>query len=165
MNSGSSYSGSTIFLDADLDFTGKTFEPIGTNFTRYFIGTFDGHGHVISNLKIKSTGPFVGLFGFSEGLIIRNTVIDSTCSIEIPSSSKSSIRIAGFAGRCYGNIGQCIAESSVNMASISYAGSVVNSDLCIGGISSEFISSSKFTSIIRNCVNYGAIIQTGKSTN
>ena len=30
-------------------------EPIGKNYTGYFIGTFDGQGHMISNLKMKST--------------------------------------------------------------------------------------------------------------
>ena len=54
VSSGTSYSGTTVFLESDLSFTGKTFDPIG-NESKYFCGVFDGQGHVISNLAITSS--------------------------------------------------------------------------------------------------------------
>ena len=48
-----SFSGITVFLDADIDFSGglsERFEPIGKNYTHSFQGAFDGQGYTISNL-------------------------------------------------------------------------------------------------------------------
>ena len=45
--SGTSYSGTTVYLDSDIDFTpslSQQFEPIG-NSSYYFKRTFDGQGH------------------------------------------------------------------------------------------------------------------------
>ena len=67
VNSGTSYSGTTVFLDADIDFSGGfsgKFEPIGTDDSN-FQGTFDGQGYTISNLAINSSSQYVGLFGYS----------------------------------------------------------------------------------------------------
>lgn len=58
VNDGTSYSGSTIFLEADIEFTeelSQQFEPIGKKIGIYFYGTFDGQGHTISDLAINST--------------------------------------------------------------------------------------------------------------
>ena len=45
VNNGISYNGTTVFLDADIDFSGglseQQFEPIG-NISNTFQGTFDG---------------------------------------------------------------------------------------------------------------------------
>ena len=82
VNSGTSYNGTTVFLDADIDFFGglsDKFEPIGTS--NDFQGTFDGQRHTISNITIKSFLWYVGLFGYSEGATIRNVVLDSSCSV------------------------------------------------------------------------------------
>ena len=87
VNNGVDYSGTTVFLESDLSLAGKTFEPIGTS-SNYFSGTFDGQGHVISNLTVASSLHYVGLFGYSEGLTIKNVILDSSCSI---TSSRFSI--------------------------------------------------------------------------
>ena len=42
VNSGTDYSGTTVFLDSDLSLDGKTFDPIGNFSSNYFCGTFDG---------------------------------------------------------------------------------------------------------------------------
>ena len=47
VSSGTSYNGATVFLDADIDFSGglsERFEPIGMNWPYYFQGIFDGQG-------------------------------------------------------------------------------------------------------------------------
>lgn len=53
-------------LTADIDLEGIAWEPIGTSSSR-FTGTFDGQGHVISNLTITGTYNCVGLFGYVGG--------------------------------------------------------------------------------------------------
>ena len=54
----SDYSGTTVYLESDLDFSGglsEQFKPKDK-----FIGVFDGQGHTISNLKMKSSSRYVG---------------------------------------------------------------------------------------------------------
>ena len=65
-NGGTSYSGITVYLDADIDLSGVEFEPIGIDDkSNHFNGTFDGQGHVIYNLKMNSSSAYIGLFGYS----------------------------------------------------------------------------------------------------
>ncbi len=63
-------------LNADLDFTDRTdIDPIGTNRNSYpYIGTFDGQGHTLYNLKIDKSGTdAIGMFGYVKGpAVIRN---------------------------------------------------------------------------------------------
>ena len=56
VNNGESFSGTTVFLDADIDFSGglsEEFKPVGTSTSKSFPGTFDGQGHTISNLALN----------------------------------------------------------------------------------------------------------------
>lgn len=79
VNSGTTYEGYTVYLVADINFNNalsKKFEPIGN-----FQGTFDGQGYVVRNLVIESSFRTTGLFGYLYGwVIIKNTVLDSSCS-------------------------------------------------------------------------------------
>ena len=48
VNNGTNYFGTTVFLDADIDFSGglsEQFEPIGTSESIFFQGTFEGQGY------------------------------------------------------------------------------------------------------------------------
>ena len=47
VNNGNMYSGTTVFLDSDIDFAGRTMNPIGLSFSGYLSGVFDGQGHTI----------------------------------------------------------------------------------------------------------------------
>ena len=42
VNGGTTYSGTTVFLDSDLSLAEVTLEPIGNSTSNYFLGTFDG---------------------------------------------------------------------------------------------------------------------------
>ena len=70
VNGGESYRGKYIQLTADIDLENEEWEPIGgTDTGEAFSGTFDGDGHIISNLKITrglentAANNKVGLFG------------------------------------------------------------------------------------------------------
>lgn len=69
-------------LTADIDLSGLTVEPIGTQQNPY-TGIFDGGFHRISGLNInKPDNMFVGLFGaVSGGVEIRNLILSSDCYI------------------------------------------------------------------------------------
>ena len=50
---------------------GKGFQPIGSDASTKFTGTYHGHGHIISSLTIhRSSNKYIGLFGYTEGAII-----------------------------------------------------------------------------------------------
>lgn len=127
VNSGINYIGTTVFLDTDLDFSEKTLTPVGwynSNGTfKDFKGTFDGQGHVISNLNVSVNSVGVGLFGFSNGgITIKSIVIDESCSFENTYNNNYNLSVGGILGWCYTNDNQCTIENSVNMASVSFNG-------------------------------------------
>ena len=76
-----SFEGKTIYLDNDLDLSDFQWTPIGngSNFGRYFAGTFDGQYHKITNLHHHSTGDELirnGLFGVvSDGGTLKNLLV------------------------------------------------------------------------------------------
>ena len=163
VNNGTNYLGTTVFLDSDLSLAGKSFEPIG-NESNYFRGTFDGQGRVINNLIMTSSSQYVGLFGYSKGLTIKNVILDSSCSITSSISDSSSAYIGGIIGICQAENGPCTIENSVNMGSVTFSGDTTkNSDyLFFGGIAG-YLSSRDYDSIVKNCANYGDVTHSGKS--
>ena len=60
-------------LTANIDMTGQTWTPIGTNDSRY-IGTFDGQYNTIDNLQIEGVDK-IGIFGVvNGGCVIKNLI-------------------------------------------------------------------------------------------
>ena len=69
-------------LTANINMDGKMtrFTPIGSQ-ANLFVGEFDGQFHTISKF-VYSGGDYSGLFGvIGNGAVIKNFVLDSTCSI------------------------------------------------------------------------------------
>ena len=161
VSSGTTYSGATVFLDADIDFSGglsEQFEPIGT-YDKYFQGTFDGQGHTIRNLAIDFSLWYIGLFGYSKGATIRNVVLDSSCSVLSTCDDYSEAYAGGIVGYYEANNGPCIIENIVNMASVSFTGQS-NQLLHFGGIVGWLQASNKEITV-KNCVNYGSVTLSG----
>lgn len=84
VNSGNNYTKVYFRLDSDLDYSGRTYTPVGgyagnaTSTGYYFFeGTFDGNGHKIKNVVINTpTNNFVGLFGtISSYTCIKNLTL------------------------------------------------------------------------------------------
>ena len=76
----------TVKLGADIDMNGDDWTPIGFNngngTIKTFSGTFNGQGHVISNMKINiadTDNRYIGLFGYTtcyiKNLILNNPII------------------------------------------------------------------------------------------
>jgi hypothetical protein len=72
--------GKSFKLMADIDmsiYTGTQYNIIG-NSTTQFTGTFDGGGHIISNLTYTTTTNYIGLFGYTSNATIQNLgVVDA----------------------------------------------------------------------------------------
>ena len=76
VNGGVTYKDKYFKLTADIDLKNEpNWTPIGTMLVeegRPFQGTFDGGGHQIANLTISNGGQYGGLFGYTEGAVIKS---------------------------------------------------------------------------------------------
>lgn len=166
VNSGTSYSGTTVYLDSDFDFSGKLseqFEIIGNSTDFYFNGTFDGQGHTISNLKMESSSEYIGLFGYSKGSTIMNIVIDDSCSftgLYNISGYLTSTCMGGVIGYCVTKTGPCNIANNVNMGSVTFSEIVDTSYTYLGGLVGN-LNSDKYGVYIKNCANYGSVTHSG----
>ena len=111
-------------LIANVDLAGQDWDPIGLSSSGY-VGTFEGNGYAIRNLKISrlsagtSTGGSTlwggGLFGIvGKGGVVRGLNVDGTISTQDTVSHHPDI--GAIAGGNLGTIGICCnSNESVNM--------------------------------------------------
>ena len=72
VNSGTTYERTYFKLTANIDLNNEpNWTPIGKSGLP-FQGTFDGYGYQITNLKISNGGQYAGLFGHTEGAVIKS---------------------------------------------------------------------------------------------
>ncbi len=144
----------TLMADIDMSaYTGTQYHIIG-NSTIPFTGTFDGNGHIISNLTYSTTAVvmYVGLFGYTNHATITNLGIDNInlhtggsyaggliawqesgtvihCySTGTVIASSTSTYVGGLVGRSSGTITCCFSTGSVSASSTfaaAYAGGLV----------------------------------------
>lgn len=163
-NKSKTFSGFTINLRTDLDFTGATFVPIGTinSETRYFSGIFNGNGHILRNVKIVSDSTNVkgdiGVFGYASNATINalTVIVDS---MQLTTAGKSMGAIAGStSGAMYINNCMIIAKSSSD--SKIYTSSD-NTSMNVGGVVGYCNATS---GRIYRCANYVKVSCTVKGT-
>lgn len=104
VNAGTTFAGKTVRLTADIDLGNKPWTPVGTK-DRAFEGVFDGGGHTVSNLNVKTGANFAGLFGNTKNGQLKNftlhnaRVVGKLCTGAVagqPYTSKpSDIRLTG----------------------------------------------------------------------
>ncbi len=86
-------------LSENIELQSGEFQPIGTD-EAPFTGTFDGKGHVISNMHITVSdsegGAFAGLFGSMENARVQNVAIENAT---IASQTTGSISVGIVAGK------------------------------------------------------------------
>ena len=96
-------------LTADIDLTGKTWTPIGTE-SQPYIGTFDGGNHTITGLTIDLPGQeYVGMFSFiGKGGTVKDVTLEG---VQI----KGNAYVGGVAGYNYGgSLTNCTASGNVS---------------------------------------------------
>lgn len=150
-----------MYLDNDIDFSGeplRTFSVSKNTPTVDFAGTFDGLGHTIRNFDMNiSSLSYIGLISDSQGMAIRNLVLDSTCSLKGTNlNGINGLGIGGFVGKCTADKNDCRLENVVNMMEIQMP--IGASGNLVGGIVGSCKASS-FGCIVRNCLNFGSVNQ------
>jgi len=115
-----SYPDKTITLTGDIDLGGNYWTPAGAVFN----GTFDGKGHVISNLTIDVSGNPVGevnlgLFGVLEkGSVVKNIRFEDI-SINGVKDGSNVIRAGAVAGVGWkATVENCTVSGSINVKNI-----------------------------------------------
>lgn len=140
-------------LTADIDMDGKTFPGIGNDSKWHrYVGTFDGQGHVISNLNMTSDYcGFVTVAG--GGCTVKNLLIDSSCEFN------GAGRVAALISCCnYTDFGTPLTiESCGNEANVTGTGSN-----CAGLLGCNYGNGVKVT--IKNSFNAGNISSTGSES-
>ncbi len=98
----------SCILEDNIDMEGYVWTPVGDEDNPY-AGTFDGRGHVISNLNIQGSAKYAGLVGYvgSEGWVKNLALKDATIF------GRDSF-VGGIAGYNRGTISFCyVTDSSV----------------------------------------------------
>lgn len=97
VNSGTTYSGQTVYLSSNINLGGVEWTPIGHTLNKNFQGTFDGNNYTISNFVITKACVIdgritsgVGFFGFME----------KTATIENLKISNATMTISNNADNC-----------------------------------------------------------------
>lgn len=94
----------TAVLEKDLNLKGKKFTPAAT-----FGGVFDGGGHTIKGVKIKSDGSNSGLFRYVQpGGVIKNLTVEGSAEL---TGTKTNVALV--AGNNSGTILGCEVRGSV----------------------------------------------------
>ncbi len=136
VNGGDTLSGKTIYLGADINMVNVTdFTPIGNTADLVFSGTFDGQGHVIDNLVVKTTGAYVGLFGKIKNASVCNVVIGANSSFSA-TSSVANHSFGSIAGLAHGvsTIYNVYSAAAVieNKSTVGYNGGILGSNYMAG---------------------------------
>ncbi|MBO4551235.1 MAG: endonuclease/exonuclease/phosphatase family protein, partial [Bacteroidaceae bacterium] len=173
-------SASAVLLN-DIDMAGMTtWQPIGTNSNPYS-GTFDGQGHTIKNIVVKTGKDFSGLFGKTSGATIKNfsiagtitvsegsgehgvvgyaenttiTDVHSSLNITAGKANVDTKHIGGIAGTMASNttINRCSYSGTINDAGTNTVGGIVG-------------YADQTNNIISNAINYGSVKSKGSETN
>lgn len=137
-----------VVLTTDINLAGYPWTPIGTS-SYVYTGTFDGNGHTIQNLYVNDAA-YAGLFGMAKGKIC-NLTVDGDIFLKTKTSSGA---IVG-----YLNMGTADAPAEISncisYVDITYTGTSTSAN--IGGIAGYAYASSASNTVIKDCMNYGAI--------
>ncbi|MBQ7346363.1 MAG: hypothetical protein IJW55_00230 [Clostridia bacterium] len=166
----------TVYLANDIDMTGVTdFKPIADDTTnqvpqsadhRYFRGTFDGQGYAIKNLVMTSDADGyanVALFGVIRGAIIKNVVIDASCSFTYTGSSANA-RTASLVAYAFSHGSDNLGTSEVTEKVVTYIIENVKNAAPIdggkgnaGGIVATAGGGTGYVPFVKNCTNLGTV--------
>ena len=126
----------------------STWQPIGTSSTPY-TGSFDGQGHSVQNLVIKTNKSYSGMFGNTSGATIKDFHVSGTLTVGEGSMEHG---IVGYAA----NTKITDVHSTLNITS----GKANNDTRHIGGIAGSLASGSS----ISRCSYAGTLTDAGTNT-
>ena len=139
-----------ITLDKNIDLTGKSWTPIGTDYDNSYTGTFDGGGHTITGLTVTTNDQYAGLFGylgkFGKFCTVKNVVMDGiqiTCNHRLGSAGG----VAGYSRAV--TIENCSVSGSVS--GTMRAGGVV------GGLNGGSITGCSSSATVKGTLNVGGV--------
>ena len=162
VNGGNNYAGKYFRLDADLDYTGKTYTVISKQKNKSFNGHFNGNGRTISGVQIDKSSAgdesmHVGLFGVSYGGVIENLTLSN-------SMIKARVCVGGIVGvKRAGTIRNCHVTSDVTIEVVHmYYGGCDQPVSNVGGIVGDALES--FVSIT-DCTSAATLIAPSNSDN
>ena len=182
VNSGTSFSGKTVYLADDINLADLGWTPIGyrtdyvTDGTRPFEGIFDGGYHRISGLKITEnnihTGTsseenaFVGLFGYIYGgTVVKNVIVEGDITITLTESSLyDTVYAGGVVGYPYGSglarVENCSSDVSITITNNKKSGVVHAGGIAGHAFSSTFVntSSTGFVSATGYSIKVGGLV-------
>lgn len=143
VNSGHSFSGKTVLLNADIDMQGFIWESIGTQ-NNPFRGNFDGQNHMISNLVLNTEQyENVGLFGYVNAVKSTESYFKDVTFLNVKASGVNTGGV--LAGTIYTN-----NNSSVTISNVSSDGTFTG--YTMGGITGYIGNSGKNAAVtIRDC--------------
>jgi len=165
VNNGTTYSERYFRLEADLDLADLEWTSIGlgngslweydVGTTCYFGGTFDGNGHVISNLKQTGTPAYgrSGLFGVLNGATVRNLAV-----------ADAEINISHTGIQCISSILIAYANNSVVEGCAVMGGSLTAAHNGSNAGAFGTLCGSAVSSVVRNCYSTASMSATGAST-
>ena len=136
VNGGNVMSGKHFRLMNNLDYSGKTYTPIGTMSSR-FQGTFDGYGHSISNVVINQPDQdYQALFS-----VIGDNGTVMNLNLGVGSSITGGYYVGGIAGLCGGTITGCTVSEGVS----------ISGNQNVGGIAGRIVGT------LSDCVNNASV--------
>lgn len=115
VNGGTNFKDKTVTLEANLDLSGKTWTPIGTD-GKAFCGIFVGDGHRVKGMDVRLTQAeeplYAGLFGQTETGEIKDLMVQGTCSVL---NAKNYLYVGGIVGKVGTNakLKNCSADVAV----------------------------------------------------
>lgn len=178
VNDNMTFEGKYFKMTKDVDLSTLTdYVPIGNNHgmggaKHPFMGTFDGDGHTVSNLKVSYKGinyMGVGLFGLTQNAVIKGvTIINSEIRADAAPGALAGVVDGGQIVDCHvgegvtvtashyyaGGLVGCVLEIPTLISDCSSRAEVINTGMIAGGILGG--SSARDTKVIR-CINYGDI--------
>lgn len=152
-------------LTADIDLGGINWTPIGSLQTCYPTGWFDGNGHTVSGLSIKTEGSLpqnssFGLFGVFEGkltnLTVRGAMAFHNFADETDAYLSASF-IGGICGLAAADIENCRSEVNFTVEA------ALNATF-IGGIIGDFQAGVLQNSVFAGTIRATSNIQSGEKS-
>lgn len=141
---GTSYSGKTVVLSADIDLGNQNMSGVQSNANNAFQGTFDGQGYTIKNFYLSAGGDYWGLFRYTAGnAVIKNLNFEN---VNVSGSGKDVGAVVGYAG------------GSLTMSNVHvHSGSVTGSGNDVGGLVGIYKETSSGALNMTDCSNAASV--------